>query len=130
MSVPNVHIERYLKEYLDLEFSPGFAVLLQGEWGCGKTWFIKRFIEDYEEKKGDKNKNRTLYISLYSVKSTIEIEDQIFQQLHPILSSKAMVLTAKILKGALRAGLKIDLDKNDKLEGSIRIPDLRLPDYL
>jgi predicted AAA+ superfamily ATPase len=103
MSEANRHIEKYLCEYLGLEFSPGFAVLLQGEWGCGKTWFIKRFIEEYEKNKGIEGTKRVLYVSLYAVKSTNEIEDQIFQQLHPVLSSKPMALTGKILKGVLRA---------------------------
>jgi len=132
MSKANRHIEKYLCEYLGLEFSPGFAVLLQGEWGCGKTWFIKRFIEEFEKNKGIEDTKRVLYISLYAVNSTNEIEDQIFQQLHPVLSSKPMALTGKILKGVLRASLKIDLDADNKPEGTInaKIPDLNLPDYL
>jgi hypothetical protein len=41
----NNHIEDYLEYYSNLPYAPHFAVLLKGEWGSGKTWFIKKFIE-------------------------------------------------------------------------------------
>ena len=125
----NKHIEKYLNYYLDSNFNPGFAVLLQGKWGCGKTWFIKQFIEQ----NSDRIKPRKfIYISLYGISSISEIEDQIFQQLHPILSSKTMALAGKILKGFARASLKINLDDDDKCEGSFnaQLPDFKIPDYL
>ncbi len=120
MMTTNDHITRYLDHYLRSDFTPGFAVLLQGEWGCGKTWFIKNLIEKYREEQNEENGKKFLYLSLYSVRSSDEIEDQLFQQLHPVLSSKAMSLTAKALKGALRGGLKIDLNGEATA----------LPDYL
>lgn len=126
MSDVNQPIERYLHEYLDLQFSPGFAVLLQGEWGCGKTWFIKRFIEEYEKAQGPQDVKKALYLSLYSVKSTSEIEDQIFQQLHPLLCSRPMALTGKILKGILRGS--VGLTTGAKLD--IDISKLDLPKFL
>lgn len=52
----NEHIEKYLGHYLQIG-NPGFAVLLKGEWGCGKTWFIKNFIEN-----GDKDKKMEIKI--------------------------------------------------------------------
>lgn len=114
----NQHIEEFLIYYLDTDFHPDFAILLHGEWGCGKTWFIKNFRDQYLEKNDEKPKRRLLYISLYGVRSTNEIEEQIFQQLHPVLSSKSMALTGKVLKGILKTSLKIDLDNDG------------LPDYL
>lgn len=125
----NKHIENYLTYYLNSNFNPGFAVLLQGKWGCGKTWFIKQFIEKYP--KSDKQE-KFIYITLYGVTSVSEIEDQIFQQLHPILSSKAMALSGKILKGIARASLKIDFDGDNRSDGSLNVcmPNVNLPDYL
>ena len=128
MSNKNQHIKDYLLYYLKSKFNPDFAVLLQGEWGCGKTWFIKEFIEKYSKSDGF----HFLYITLYGVTSFSEIEDQIFQQLHPILSSKAMALTGKILKGVVRASLKIDLDDKEIKSTTIssELPDMSLPDFL
>ncbi|MEO1673560.1 MAG: P-loop NTPase fold protein, partial [Cyanobacteria bacterium J06631_2] len=39
----NQHIEEYLDYYFSLSYPPGFAILLKGEWGCGKTWFINKY---------------------------------------------------------------------------------------
>ncbi len=120
----NSHIKEYLDDYCKLT-APGFAVLLQGEWGSGKTWFIDKYRKKIKDQK-------CLYVSLYGMTSFSDIEDTFFQQLHPILSSKGMAITGKILKGLLKGSLKIDLDGDKKDDGtvSIQIPDINLPDYL
>jgi septin family protein len=43
----NQHIEKYLNWYLDplKNKSPDFAVLITGDWGSGKTTFIKNFLK-------------------------------------------------------------------------------------
>ena len=131
MSKLNDHIEEYLNYYLNLKGAPGFAVLLSGEWGCGKTWFIKHFISSYETR--GLEPLRFLYITLYGVTATAEIEDQLFQQLHPILASKPMVLASKILKGFLKTSLKIDLSDKSIGTSATVTPDLKdidIPDYL
>src|SRR5438128_1975011 len=128
MSNLNEHIEQYLDYYLKLKGNVGFAVLLNGDWGCGKTWFIKRFISKYKEQHSQEQ--RFLYITLYGVNSYVEIEDQIFQQLHPILSSKPMALTGKILKGALKASLKVDFGDNSSATIDPDLEKIPLPGYL
>ena len=44
----NDHIKGYLFKYLELK-KPDFAVMITGNWGCGKTHFIKEFIEEYQK---------------------------------------------------------------------------------
>nr|WP_085960606.1 P-loop NTPase fold protein [Cylindrospermum stagnale] len=124
-------MEAYLDYYCGLS-APGFAVLLKGEWGSGKTWFIKRFINKYRRENLKDKKQKFLYVSLYGVTSFLEIEDTFFQQLNPVLSSKEMAITGKILKGLLKGTLKIDLNGDSKDDGAlnIQIPDINLPDYL
>jgi tRNA A37 threonylcarbamoyladenosine biosynthesis protein TsaE len=56
MTNSNQHIEDYLKYYLSSKFNPEFAILLQGEWGCGKTWFIKEFMKKHSEGKNISSK--------------------------------------------------------------------------
>ncbi len=121
----NKHITDYLHYYAGLTKSPEFAVLLRGNWGSGKSWFIKTFMEE-------RGKENFLYVSLYGVTSYAEIEDAFFEQLHPFLSSKGMKIAGKILKGAVRATLKVDFDKTKSEELSINggLSDLNLPDYL
>jgi GTPase SAR1 family protein len=123
----NSNIQEYLDYYCNLSHAPGFAVLLKGQWGCGKTWFIEKYCEKLKA-----NKQKCLYVSLYGITSFSEIEDAFFQQLHPVLSSKGMAITGKILKGFLKGALKIDINNDSKDDGTwnIGIPDINLPEYL
>ncbi len=45
ISEPNKHIEEYFDYYFDAKKNFEYAVLLNGAWGSGKTWFIKKYIE-------------------------------------------------------------------------------------
>jgi len=121
----NKHIIQYLDYYTSLDITPGYAVMLRGKWGSGKTWFIKDYIST-------KKKEDYLYVSLYGVTSYTEIEDAFFQQLHPVLASKGMKLAGKILKGLIKTTIKVDLDGDGKEDGNISsgIPDINLPDYM
>ena len=124
MSHPNQHVTEYLDYYCAMDNAPEFAVLLNGEWGSGKTWFIKKFIEE--------NDLKIIYVSLYGITSFTEIEDEFFRQLHPKLSSKGAVIAGKIFKGLLKTTINIDLNSDGNSEGSITssLSDLNLPDYL
>lgn len=121
----NSHIEEYLDYYCGLSHAPGFAILLKGEWGCGKTWFINKYREKLK-----KNEQKFLYVSLYGMTSFAEIEKSFFQQLHPVLSSKGMAITGKIFQGLLKTSLKIDLNSDGKDDGSVslQIPKIDLPE--
>lgn len=69
-----------LDAYLQLE-KPQFAVLLQGKWGSGKTWFIRNYIDKR------KNENQPFcYVSLFGIEQLIEIDSQIIACCNPILS--------------------------------------------
>jgi len=120
----NDHIESFLNHYIDLSIAPEYAVLLTGEWGSGKTFFIKNFLES---KKGDK---KIINISLFGLTKLEEINEQIFQQLHPVLSHKYMSIAGKLLKGAVKLGTSIDLngDKKDDVSININQFDLYSPD--
>lgn len=123
----NDHIEEYLDYYCNLSHAPNYAVLLKGEWGSGKTWFIKKYCEKLKNQK-----QKCLYVSLYGMAAFSDIEDALFQQLHPRLSSKEMAIAGKILKGLVKVALKIDLNSDSREDGTIspQIPDINLPEYL
>lgn len=59
----NTHIEDYLDRYLEIE-KPDFAVMLKGEWGCGKTYFISEY-----RRKLERDKKAHCYVSLNGVSS-------------------------------------------------------------
>ena len=124
MTEINDHIIEYLDYYCELSSPPKFAVLIKGEWGSGKTWLVEKYIkEKYKQNEtyslgnspqssancSEKNP-KPIYISLYGVASLSEIDDLIFSQLHPILSSKALKLGSKFLVGAVKATIKVDLN--------------------
>ncbi|WP_279492102.1 P-loop NTPase fold protein [Aeromonas veronii] len=117
----------FLKYYFNLEQSPEYAILIDGEWGAGKSWFIQKALNDL---KG--NSGKYLYVSLYGMSNFSEIEDAFFEQMHPVLSSRGMKITAKILKSTLKATIKLDLDGNGDKETAtnISLDSLGLPNYL
>ena len=127
ISAPNKHIEEYLDYYFDGKKKFEYAVLLNGAWGSGKTWFVKKYIE----KQISKDK-KVAYISLNGISKTSEIDEAIFKCIHPVLGSKQAKLAGQIFKGAIKATLRIDLDGDSKPDGNVGIstPDIKLPDYL
>lgn len=65
-----------------------YAVMIDGEWGCGKTHFIKECLcSELEKHEKEKAKNQKgykqkgiIYLSLYGVKSLEEVSKQIFME--------------------------------------------------
>jgi len=113
----NKHIEKYLKSYLELN-KPEFAVLLTGKWGSGKTYFIDEFIEIKDDKQ---EKIKFIKISLFGLKELDAIDEQIFQNLHPVMGNKYVKLTGNIAKNALKLGVKLDWNDDDKSDGTSSI---------
>jgi hypothetical protein len=118
----NEHIVDYLNYYIELE-NPQYAVLLIGNWGCGKTYFIKDLIkqwiepDDFEEKVNLK----PIYVSLNGIADTNTINERIRAVISPFLYSKGMKVAKSVLKGLLKTTAKIDLnfDDDDKSDGNI-----------
>lgn len=121
----NKHVSDYLNYYVSLKYAPEYAILIKGNWGAGKTWFIKNFINQNKKK-------QFLYVSLYGVSSFQEIENMFFQQLHPNLSSKGVKLAGKIMNGLLKTTIRVDLigDKDKETSINSSIPKIDLPEYL
>jgi hypothetical protein len=131
MAAKNDHIASYILDYYcKTSFPPGFAVLIDGAWGSGKTHLIKSLFGLDAKKKSD---DAPIYISLYGVSSSQQIDEAFFQQLHPILSSKGMKIAGAVMRGLLKTTVKIDLEgigKGDVANVNSQMPDIDLPDYL
>ena len=67
-------IERYLADT-----SYNYAVMIDGDWGCGKTYFVKnglfKAIDGHEA--GTERHRTPKYISLYGIKTVSDIQDAI-----------------------------------------------------
>ena len=80
-------IEMFLN-YIDNSIY-NYAVMLDGSWGSGKTFFVKEklvpAIENREEEIHDNNpeykKRKVLYVSLYGITNTSEISRLLYVEL-------------------------------------------------
>lgn len=79
-----------------------YAVMIDGEWGCGKTYFVRKTlipaIAEYEEDKPEDKKRRIIYTSLYGVNSVDEISKQIILNTYLEKAGKAKGLHLKQIK--------------------------------
>lgn len=150
---PNQHIEKYLDDFLKLPKSPRFAVLLKGDWGCGKTWFIKKYCQRKEDERnspnrvvspGDKHFQelwskdqkcislfKMVYVSFFGLSSLSEIDEAIFSELNPrmaaVLSSKSFKITTSVLRGILKGSISLDFDGDKKKDFTFSVdsPELK-----
>ena len=124
----NTYTKEYINYYLSLRTEPQYAIMLKGAWGSGKTWFIERVLEEYRHTHPD---FKFIKLSLYGINSIAQIEDEFYRQLHPILSNKALIFGANVLKNTLKASIKIDLDGDNKsdLDVNASVPAINLSQF-
>jgi len=103
---------KYLNYYCKQLKNPGYAVMINGKWGSGKTWFVKKYLEGLDNKE-----TKSIYVSLYGLATTSDIDYAIFQQLHPILTHKGMRLAGKVLGGIGKIALNFDINGDGKSDG-------------
>lgn len=74
-----------IKEYLKNSNTDN-AILIDGEWGSGKTFFVKnKIIKDLtgleKEYQGKEKKIKFIYISTYGIKDTKELDNKLFDSI-------------------------------------------------
>lgn len=120
----NNQIFDFLNEYAKFP-SPQYAVLLRGKWGCGKTYFVKNWLAEFDKSnKLPANENsielKPIYVSLFGMREISDIKSAIDRCVNPFFYTKA----GKMLKIAGRIASKIifktelDIDKDGKSETS------------
>ena len=86
----NRNILTFLNEYAEIP-DPQYAIMLRGAWGCGKTFFIRQWMEQLKNNRdADKLKWQPIYVSLYGLTTTQQITEQINKEISPWLYSKGM----------------------------------------
>ncbi len=91
-----------------------YAVMIDGKWGSGKTYFLKnRLIEEIEKIDVGDKKCKVIYISLYGISSIEEINKKVFVETMISLSEnetlKKLASNKKVSKGFSIAKKVIEL---------------------
>lgn len=79
----NGHIREFLKYYLDFTRTPRYAVFLDGPWGIGKTFLVRKILNEYFRGWQD----QFVWVSLFGLSSKSEIDDAVFASLYPTINS-------------------------------------------
>lgn len=105
-----------------------YAVLINGKWGQGKTWFFKHTLLDALAKiptiKNDNKRYKPIYVSLFGLKSTEDIATKVVAEFY-----QSAIFTAYISKGKGNRALKISRGIfNIGLKGFMNVFSLWNPD--
>lgn len=114
----NEDIIRFLDKYKD-DPDPQYAVLLDGKWGCRKTFFIKSWLDTFQTENEDEL--APMYVSLFGVQTVKQINDTINGLLFPFMNSKVYKIGKTITKMVASAALRFNVDYggDKKSDGTI-----------
>ncbi len=91
-----------------------YAVLINGPWGCGKTYFWKNMVGlELERLLDSKHIERVLYVSLYGMSDVKDIDRSLFAQSYPGINKKWVGKMSRFVSGAIEALGYVDLAKVD-----------------
>ena len=121
----NDNIVQYLNHYVESN-NAKFAVQIKGQWGAGKTFFIKKMIEDWSKESELKDYFvfvNPIYISLNGLNSQKQVVQIIKEKISPYLYSRGAEITKSILKFFAKSTFKVDIDFNSdsKPDGSFNL---------
>mgnify|MGYP002769182994 CR=1 FL=1 len=114
----NEDVLRFLDKYKD-DLDPQYAVLLDGKWGCGKTFFIKSWLDTFQTE--DEDELTPMYVSLFGVQTVKQINDTINGLLFPFMNSKVYKIGKTFTKMVASAALRfnVDYDGDKKNDGTV-----------
>lgn len=102
-------ITETILDYLEAE-NTDYGIMLEGEWGCGKTYYVKNELkQDVENKFAQKGGCKLFYVSLYGVNNEKEIYSRILQSQFKFLGNKAVKVGTSCLSKYLKEKLNFDI---------------------
>ena len=125
MRLTNGQILRELEEYISEEIYD-YALMLDGKWGSGKTYFVREIVFP---RLTQVNK-RPLYISLFGLKSKEDISDEIYLQFIKQVTKDKYDLLPFGFSVLRYFRKKYELDEIPIEEVSERIAGAKLKDYV
>lgn len=110
------------------------ALLITGDWGTGKTYYYKNFLQQKIETVPVyrlPNKNyKSLIISLFGITNIEELQSQIFLSLFPLLKNKKVKIGISIAKAFIKVIMKVkDFDKYYDVISETKIETKDLIDF-
>lgn len=102
-----------------------YAILINGPWGCGKTYFWKEIVEpELKSLLESQQIERIMYASLYGISNVRDIDRLLFAQSYPGINHKAVSKVSRFLGGVVEASGRFNLEKVDfrslvKVSGAI-----------
>jgi hypothetical protein len=98
------NLTEIIKQYLKVETN--YAVIINGNYGIGKTYFFKNSlfpeISNISLPNNEKKTYTPIHISLFGIKSIEDLQTQIFFGIYPILKKRSLKLAAGIGKSLIR----------------------------
>jgi len=117
---PNQNIKDFLINHYLLEDKTTFGILINGEWGAGKTFLINEIRDELEKPK----KAQFLYVSLFGLTTVEQLNEKLYSVAHPVLTSKQFKFLLKLLKATVSAAAKFEY--KDEQTPKIRDTDLTI----
>lgn len=111
-------LNEFILNYLKNDIT-GRAIMLTGEWGSGKSHYVKNELKPYLVKR----KKKCVIVSLYGLSDTTEISKAIFLELHPVIKKLSPAQsTAKVIGKTLlnAAASKIGFDIENPSEETLK----------
>ena len=128
MNTIKKNIKKSIQAYLS-DKNVHYAVLITGQWGSGKTYFITQIMDSWNAGvRGDDNSIQLtpIYVSLNGISTISGLYHAIWKQIYPILNSRGANVLKLIFGGAIKVVSKCIIDLNgdgqaDDLSGSIDV---------
>lgn len=116
----NENIRIFLDCYIE-DPDPQYGVLIDGAWGCGKTFFIQSWLKGLTN-----NENcvlKPIEVSLFGMNKVSQINDAINRVLFPILDNKYYKIAKSVVGTVSKAVLKynVDINQDGKTDGTLDI---------
>lgn len=125
-----MELNNYIKHYLE-EDKTHTAIMLTGEWGSGKTYYVENVLAPFL--KNDNDKNRCIIISLYGLENISDISKSIYMELrmkalekNSELKATGKLIAKTIVKGVAGIfGIDANMSEDDlrNLYSSIDLGD-------
>lgn len=122
----NEEIRKYLEGYV-ADPDPQYAVALCGKWGCGKSYFVDKWVAEMKDRHGLKPNAddymllKPILVSLFGMHDVSDIMKALDRAINPILHSKPVKFLKNLANVAGKVMLKTDFKLGDDGESSMEM---------